>query len=822
MMLQNCLQSAWRSARRDRFYALLNVFGLAMAFAAVILIWLFVRDELSYNSFLPDYRDAYFVKLTIAEPGQPPVTSQGTPERMAAELKLDFPEIVAATRTRTTAGGVRHGVVEAVETIMWADSDFFTVLGYPLLRGDPRTALAEPDSTVLTRTLAVKYFGTIDCVGQVLEIDRAHPVRVTAVAEDLPFNASEKFVLLISGKTAWGPLAIADANPPAPGELTLAGETFVRLRPGVNPHLLGDRLAAFVVKHYPDPDGPRPLFASLFLHPMSDVHLHPYNPDSSETDSREQMLYAVGAIGFFILLLAGINFVNLMTARATRRVVEVGVRKAAGAQRSQLMAQFMTEALAYSLAAIVFGVCFAMLLLPYLNAALDRQISLDPWRTPGLALVPLAAAILFGLAAGLYPAVVLSRLPPARVLKARAGAASGGARLRLGLVVVQFAVTIGLLIVTLVINRQIAYATTQVLRFDKNLMLTIDLTGMPGRPSADGLGRLDEAPVKALRARLAAVPGVQAMAATFTLPLWSNMLSTDFSRSGQQPITFTIQPVDFDYFGIYRLPLLAGRDFSRTFAEDKASVGDRTPISSAIVNQTALRTLGFVDPSAAIGQEINGSDPTLPTRLRIVGVAPDFPLDSVRQRVPPSVFIVEPDLFKVLSVRLSGANLPETLRGIDAAWHDAVPQRPISRVFLDDRIAGLYLDIARERQVFAAFAGCALLIGCLGMVGLSAYTVKRRTKEIGIRKALGASALDVLWLLARQFTKPVLLANLVAWPIAYWFVRRWLDGFAYRIALALDPFLVAALCVVVIALATTAFHAVQAARSKPVTALRYE
>jgi putative ABC transport system permease protein len=822
-MIRNYLATAWRGARRDRFYALLNLLGLAVGFAAAILIWLFVREELSYNSFLPGYQDIYRVQLTIAEPGQRPVTFTGTPARMAAELKLDFPEIVATTRTRKQSAGLRHGEVEAVEEILWADPDFFAVLGYAMLRGDPARALSEPDSIVLTRALAMKYFGTIDCLGQTLQIDMVHTARVTGVAEDPPSNATKTFTALVSGKTAWGKLAAEDAALPTPGELSLGGDTFVQLRPGANVNALAARLPAFALAHYPDPDSPVPLFASMFLHSLADVNLHPYNPDTGEPDEA-QTLYAVAATGLFTLTLAGINFVNLVTARATRRSVEVGVRKALGALRGQLIAQFMGEAIAYSLVALLLGAGLAELMLPSLDVFLNRKIAFDFWRHWQLVTAPFAAAIVLGAAAGVYPAIILSGLPAAQTLKRGAGAGGSG-RLRLGLVVFQFAVTIVLAIATIVVHRQIAFATSQALLFDKNLMLTIDLTGLPEQPTADGLGRREAAPLELLRTQLASIPGVEGMAATFTLPLWSNFLRTDFTRTGDssgKPANFTVQPVDFGYFGVYRAALLSGRDFSRDRAEDRVDGTDKSRLSSAIINETALRSLGFADASAAIGREVRSTDADSPRLHRIIGVAPDFPLDTIRSPVPPTIFIVDPDLFKVLSVRLSGSDAPATLARIDAVWHELVPERSINRVFLDDRIAGLYRDDTRKGWMFAAFAAFAVVIGCLGLVGLSAYTAERRTKEIGIRKALGASAADVLWLMVRQFVQPVLLAMLLAWPIAWWLVRRWLDGFAYRIDLAPGLFLTAGLGALVIAVATTIFHAAQMARSRPAEALRTE
>ena len=823
-MFVNYLVAAWRSARRDLAYAVLNVLGLALGFSVVILIWLFVLDELSYNSFLPGYRDVYVMKLTVAETGQRPVTMEGTPERMAAELKLDFPEIASVTRTRTQSVGLRHGTVEAVENVTWADPSFFSVLGYPLLRGDPALALAQPDSVVLTRSLALKYFGTLDCLGQTLEVDHVHPVRITAVAEEPPTNSTQRFSALLSGKTAWGKLAVADATQPVPGQLSLAGETYVRLRPGVTPGTLMARFPAFTRMHYPDPDGPGALFDSLFMHSLESVHLHPYNLDTNETEVRLQTLYAIAATGLLILLLAGINFVNLVTARSTRRAVEVGIRKGLGATRSQLVVQFIGEALLYALVGLMLGMVVAKAFLPTLNAFLGRQISFDLMHNPLLVVAPLGMTILFGIAAGFYPAMILSRLPPAQALKARAGTLLGGGRLRLSLVMFQFASTITVVIATIVIHSQISFATSRALGFDKTLMLTVDLNGMPGRVTPDGLSKRDTALLEALRTRLTAVPGVQAMAATFTLPPWFNFLRMDYMRPerASQTVNFTMQPVDYGYFSVYRMPLVAGRDFSRDFVGDQISGDDKSRLSAAIINMTALRALGFDDASAAIGQEIRTTDPAALRRHRIIGVAPDFPLDSVRDPVPPSIFIMDPDLHNVLTVRLSGANLPETLRDIDAVWHEFVPSRPINRAFLDDRLAVLYIDFTHEGQVFAGFAFVSVAIGCLGLIGLSAYAAERRKKEIGIRKAHGATVGNVTRLLVWQFTRPVLLSNILAAPVAWWSMRHWLDGSAYRVDLGPVPFLLAGIGAVAIAVATTAASAMNGARVNPAKALRYE
>ena len=532
-MLQHYFITAWRNARRDRFYAALNVLGLALGFAAVVLIGLFVRDELSYDRFLPGHETVYRVQMTRTEPGRRPQTISSTPIEMAAQMRLDFPEVAAAARFTVQNAGLRHGQVEATERIYPADADFFAVLGFPLITGDPATALSQPNSIVLTRRLAMKYFGTTNCVGQNLELNRHDALRVTGVAEDPPSETSMPFTALLSSSTSASDLAKADKLGPAPrGSLWNQDELYLRLKPGVTPAALAQRLPGFALAHYPTVDGTQPLF-TMFLKPLEELHLHPNNPDTQEIDEQADALYAVAATGLLILLLAAINFVNLVTARATRRALEVGVRKALGGERRQLMAQFMSESVAYALVAMLLGLALAELCVPALNAFLDRQIAFDYWRHPLLALLPLVAAVLVGLLAGAYPALVLSSFAPAAVLKSRAGGGAGGGRLRLALVVFQFAVTIGLLIATTVIYRQNLFATNQALHFDKDLVLTVELGGLPWHSTpTDGRGAIDTDRLRSLQDRLAAIPGVEAAASSFVVPQTSMNASSDYERPG--------------------------------------------------------------------------------------------------------------------------------------------------------------------------------------------------------------------------------------------------------------------------------------------------
>ena len=544
-----------------------------------------------------------------------------------------------------------------------------------------------------------------------------------------------------------------DAAPQVLTALNLTVATYVRLRPGVPPDALAARLRTFALAHYPSGDGAEPLFASLFLNSMATVHLHPFNPDTNEPKTRVQTLcMPLRATGLLILLLAGINFVNLVTARATRRAVEVGIRKGLGALRNQLMVQFMGESLGYSLLGMAVGVGLAALFLPSLNAFLDRQIALDLLRHPLLAIGPVATAIVLGVAAGVYPAVILSRFPPAQVLKARAGALIGGGKMRLGLVVFQFTVTIALLIATIVIYRadHVRHFKGAALRKGPDTYHRPNRYAAASNPGWSGSAR-DSARGGPAHPSLPQCPASRPSPPRSWCPLLTQSFTLEFGRpdwADRPSVAFNILPVDFGYFSLYQVPLLAGRDFSREFSEDKMSAENKSQLSSAIINETAMRALGFTDASAAIGQEIRSTDTGFPERRhRVIGVVPGFssrfsPQSWCRQASSSSIRRCS----TFLNVKLSGSNLAETLRSLDAVWLEFVPERPINRVFLDDRIAGLYLDVTREGRMFAAFAGFAVAIGCLGLIGLSAYTAERRTKEIGIRKALGASTVDVSWL----------------------------------------------------------------------------
>jgi putative ABC transport system permease protein len=825
-MFGNYLSAALGNLIRNKLHAAINLFGLALGLATAILIGLYVRDELTFERFLPDYERVYRLQSIVTETDGKRDVYASTPHSLAPALRESFPEFAAVTRMMGGQYGVRHGDTEAVEVIQSVDPNFFEVLGYKLLQGDPASALATPDSVAVSRAIALKYFGTTDCVGMTLEIDHKETVRVGAVFEDLPSNTHLHDVkFLVSGLAPFSNLAKSDLLPPMPaGSYNTDTNTYVRLKPGAPLGAINARLPDFMAKLYPQ-DRPDAYPYSAFLVSIASIHLHARELGDFASGGDLATVYAISATGILVLVVAGINFVNLVTARATRRALEVGVRKAAGATRRQLIGQFMGESTAYAFTALLLGVALVELVLPSFNSFLDRTIGFPYWRDPMLLLGLPALALAIGLLAGFYPALVLSSFRPAAVLKGSI-AAQGSGTLRQVLVVLQYAISITLLIATAVIYRQTLFATEDSLRFDKDLIVAIALGGIPGRVAEDGHYEYDVAMVDRMRQRLETLSGVKAVADSWVVPDAQAHSATTWhlpGSPGAAPITADRVVQGFGFFELYGIHPVAGRSFSRDHGEDSTEEDVKTD-GTAIINESALRTFGFTSAQAAVGQELGmdlTADGQVQTR-RIVGVVPDFPLGTIRVKIPPTVFLIEPSWSAYLNVKLTGDRTPQTLAAIDQVWKEMVPTRPIQRQFIDDRIEHLYRDVTRQGQVFGSFALVAVVIACLGLFGLAAFTAERRTKEIGIRKAMGASTTDILRLLVWEFAKPVLLANAIAWPLAYFVMTRWLDGFAYRISLGPMMFIGAGLIALAIASGTTLYHALQVARSRPVLALRYE
>jgi len=769
-MLRNYIAVALRNMVRNKLYAAINIIGLATGLAAALFVALFVRDELSYDKWIPENDRAFLVSFTLDRPGLQLVHGDVSPPTYAGWFKLDFPEIQVVARLVRANVSLRHRDIEADEEIVWADPDFFDIVKLPAIAGNANAALRSPDGIVLTRSIAYKYFGRADPLGETIDIDRSHAMRVMAIIEDLPSNTHIKADVFASGLASFSELTRLDALPP-PGPVSAF--TYLKLVPGASIDTVRAGLEPFFARHTPDmANNPRGVKVTVTLLSLADIHLSPGNLATMKPRGDLATIYLAAVIGLLIVIVASINFVNLMTARASRRGLEIGVRKVLGAARWNLVVQFVGEAVAYTVLSLAIAAIAGALILPMFNAFLGRAVTLDLHSDSVFAFGFLAAALGIGVMAGVYPAFVLSAFNPARVLKSGASAAPASAILRQVLVVFQFAVLIGLVAATGVVYRQTNYAFEHDKRLDTDQVLTI------------------QGCVPALRDRLVTTAGVRAAACSSPHALNIAQFSTVTVAPDGRSLEFARAAVGFGFFELYGVQPVAGRLFLPERGD--AVPDDKTAEFSAplIINETAARALGFESPAAAVGRSIAFMRTAgLNDRSEIIGVVPDFALDTVHHAVQPTAYFVNFAETPVLSVKLSGGTIPATLATIDRLWKEFGEPHPIRRSFLNDRVQDLYRDLLRQTQFLMLFGAITLFIACLGLFGLSAFTAEQRTKEIGIRKAMGARRADILRLLIGQFTKPVLWANVIAWPAVYFIMRRWLEGFAYHIDLSVWMFL---------------------------------
>ena len=805
-MLGNCVASAIRSLNHNRAYAAINIGGLALGLAAAILIALFVRSQFTYDTFVPGHDRVFNVSEIYHPPGGSSLLIDATLPNIAAAMKLDYPAIDNIARLALGTADLRVGAIESLDTITWADPDFFKVMPLPVIAGDPIATLARPDGVVLTRSMARKYFGRDDPTGETIELDRTNRMQVGAVIEDIPANSHLAAQIFASGRASFSPLTSADHAKRA--DLGDTVYTYFRLAPGASVDAIRGDMTRFLERHDIGPQMQlhlTPPALELILVPLPEIHLRPAAVATMTPRANKETLFALAATGALILLIAAINYVNLMTARATKRAVEVGIRKAVGAARRDLLVQFIGESLLYVTIATVVAVASVELLIPSFNAYANTRVEFNPRSDPTLLAALVALVLIVGVLAGLYPAVVLSAFRPASVLKGGVFRSASRGVVRTGLVVLQFGILIGILLMTATIYRQTRFALTETLRVPTDQILLVT-------------SACDDA----IRNQIQTLPGVRAAACSAP----GNLSHVLVVRTDGVRLAFSRAYIDFSYLELYGLSPLAGRFFERSYGAD--SLKPDAPSSyqpNVVINETARQQLGFKGPAEAVGKTVSwvrGADLSAPLPSTIIGVAPDFSVAASRSKIDPEIYVVNPSQLDVLNIKLDGHKIPETIASVDHLWKEFNSSRPISREFLDQLLQHRYIDVIRQGVIFAALSSLALLLACIGLFGLAAFTTERRFKEIGIRKAMGATSTDIVRLFTWEFSQPVLWANLIAWPFAYFFMQRWLEGFAYHVAMNPLVFVAASVLALVISLATVSGHALLVARAKPVDALRYE
>ncbi|HEX8571763.1 MAG TPA: ABC transporter permease [Allosphingosinicella sp.] len=819
-MLLNYLTVAFRALASNKVYAAINIGGLAVGLAGCLLILGYVRYEQSYDSWLPGHGGVYQVQSKIHPPGQPDVLTQATPFPMDESLARGFPQIEAVT---SVASGKtvteRDGQPVFIEATT-VDGDFFKVLDLPFAHGSAATALPDSNSIVLIESEAIRQFGTADAVGKVISLGAGpgkRGYRVGGVLRDLPRNTSLSVGIIYRRDPAQIP-------PELRGWGNYDQLHYVRLRPGADAAAIDAGIPAWK-KRVMTPeviDGKLVSLADIFefrLVPLRDVHLGETQTAALTPGGDPRALATFAIVALLTLGMAVMNFVNLSTARAAQRAREVALRKVMGATRGQLIVQFLTESVVVSAVAMVIALAAVELATPWVGRLTGADMRVAYLGEGGMLLPALALVAATGLLGGLYPAFYLSRFKPAPLLRAGPVSAEtpGSGRLRAALVLAQFAVAIGLI------------ASTAVIWSQTRFVEQVD----PGY-RRDGLVQIDNAwrftqgsEYEAARPAMLAIPGVTAVART-GIGLGSPDSSVRLMRALGAPehVSMGFYGVDSEYLQTMDIELLAGRLIGDRFAADRVTGTTGELVGrgiNVVVNRSAAAKLGHRSPQAAIGQVVEVAfDGFNMVPARIAGVVEDTRFRTAREAIEPMVFAYDPEKTSQVLVRYAAARPGDVMAGLNRVWRRFEPEIPFEARFVEDVARELYAAERGRTILFAGFSLLAIAIACLGLFGLASFTTERRTKEIGIRKVLGARVRDIVRLLTWQFSKPVVLANLIAWPAAWWAMRDWLNTFDARIALGPGPFVLAGALALAIAIATVAGHAVRVARLNPVHALRYE
>jgi putative ABC transport system permease protein len=797
-MLRNYFLIAWRNFKRHKGFSFINVLGLSIGMAACLLILQYVTFQTSFDDFHAHAPRLYRMVLGKDVPGR-----WVPPHGLAPLLRQEFPQVEQVSRMEPKSGVVGVGKAFFSEDKMyWVDPSFLTMFSFPLQKGDPASALSQPLTVVISPAIARKYFGDADPMGKTLTLDGEATLRVTGVLEEVPSYSHLQFDFLLSyvsldreyQQKDWGSRGIP---------------TYVLLREGANPRVLEHALPRVVKRHTSDTKD----YGSFWLQPLQDIHLSTEIQEGSNVDPK--MLYFLLLLALFILVIAWINYINLSTARATERAREVGVRKAMGANRPQLLRQFMLESVLLNALAILLAFTLVQLSLPSFRELTGLALSLTLWQAP-LFWVGLATLFILGtVLSGLYPALVLSAFHPVTVLKGSGTGSSWrrGMGLRQVLVVFQFTACIVLMAGTAAVYLQTEYMRNQDLGI--NIEHTLVLEGPP--IAGDSATRATRWQV--FKQALQQMGTVRSVTASSALPSksfnsWSyTSLVGAPPAADTKPHTYAIMSVDANFFGTLELRLLAGRIFSDQFATDQETV---------ILNEEAARKLGFTNPAQAIGRQID-----LGQKRTIIGVIKNYHHDGLKNDYFQTLFLLDPTPSNYFSLKIATGNQParqiaQTLAAVEKQWKRIYPGNPFSYFFLNESFDAQYRADQQLGRTVALFAFLTILVACLGLFGLASFTTAQRTKEIGIRKALGASLSSILLLLSKDYVKLVLLASLLALPLAYWSINKWLENYAFDFHVSPWLFILPAAAVLVVALLTVSYRTLKAARQNPVEALRYE
>ena len=807
-MLKNYIKIALRSLAKNKAYSIINIVGLCVGLVSCILILLYVQNELSYDRFYENQENIYRVGLERVYPDHTSyyaIIPGGFSEVFAEEI----PEVNKSTRL---IGFPNFANIVEYENklfeenyVFFADSTFFEIMDFEILQGDPSQALTNPGNIILTESTAEKYFGNENPIGKTLQINN-NDVLVSAVMQDVPENSHIKFDFLQSSSN----LGFLQN----PNYTSFSSYTYLELVDGADPSEIEAKIAPLVTK-YASGQIERNLGVSYqnylaagngynyFLQNISDVYLHSNMESEIKPVGSITYVYILSVIAGFILLIACINFINLATARSGERAREVGVRKVMGSERSQLIRQFLTESVLVSFTSMLFAILVIQAVLPFFNNLADKNLSLDLFSNISIVLVLIGFTVVVGVLAGLYPALYISSLKAVEVMKGKFQSNAKGKWLRNGLVVLQFSISIILISGTLVVNDQMDFIQNKRLGFDKENVMVIE-----------NLFNIEQS--EAFKQSLENMSEVKSVGASSDMP-GGYFFGVQLQQSGD-PDLYTQKglSIDDNYIETMNINLLSGRSFSEDFSDSL----------NLILNEAAVESMGLENP---IGARVTSSNTVnneqVTSVFTIIGVVENFNFESLRTGITPLVlFSTESAIgFEgVAAVRLATNNFNATISDIEQSWKNFNPDQPFSYTFLDNDLAQLYEAEQTSGKIFGVFAIIAILIACVGLFGLAAYIAFQRTKEIGVRKVLGASISNVVLLLSKDFAKLVGISFLIATPVSWFLMKGWLSNFAFRTELSVFTFLIAGLLAFSVAIFTISYQAISAAVIDPVKSLKSE
>ena len=791
IMFKNYLKIALRNIKKYKGFSVINIAGLALGMACFILIFLYVQNELSYDNFHESADRIYRVQRRMGSNYMMANASVITYGPLASALVSTYPEVINTVRIEHRDAydlAIKYKNTHFYERGFYVDKSFFDIFSYEFTRGDAKTALVDPFSIVITEELARKYFGDEEPFGKTLTIveDRSYDAKITGIIKKVPGNSHLQFDFVLSmtslntiyetesfGQSWWGSDFL----------------TYLELRNNADYKDLEAKLPALIETFEKKQND------SYYLMPVKDIHLKSHDNFEISENSDIQNIYILSLVAYIILIIACINYTNLSTAKALKRSKEVGVRKVVGASRKQLILQFLYESFILNVIALVLAVLIAAALLPAFNEFTNREILLNPLESIAVLPTLIALIVIVGIFSGIYPALFMTSFQPVEALSRKYSRPSRSSGLRNTFVAFQFCISIMLITGTIIIGRQLKYIKSTDIGYDREHILAIQLRD---EKISDNLAQLKKELLKN-----PAIPYVSSSSHIPNRITWGGA----FQSKNNERVFIRNGTVDYDYVDLFDVQIIEGRNFSREFASDKNG--------AFLLNETAVKRLGWESP---LGRECNHRGKT----GKVVGIIKDFHFHSLHRTIEPLYLFLDPDMVRVMFVKIQPSRIQSSIKYIRETYGSFNPEHPFDYFFLDDSFNDMYKSEQQFGKIVMSFSTIAIFIACLGLLGLISFSAEIRTKEIGIRKVLGASVPNLFNLITKEFLRLIGIASLVAWLVAYFSLKNWLQNFAYRINLGWDAFLLSGLIVVFVALFTVSYQSIKAATANPVDSLRYE